>query len=298
MTNLAEKYLGELINDGKDEKTIISYRTTLNQFAKWFEETNGYTDAEKVTPMDIKDFKQYMVTILERKPATVNKALVTLKGFFDWTAENGFTNFNPARKVKLVEKQKMAPKWLERTEQNKLLREIEKEKNEFKRARNLAIAQIMIQAGLRVEEVANLELKDIEVNCRSGNVIVRHGKRDKYREVPLNKDAREAIKDYLKLRENHKYKDSQYLFISERSPQITVRAIQHLIERHGESAKIDGLTAHILRHTFCHNLIVAGEGIEKVAILAGHSSLESTRIYTVPGKNELQAAVEKIALFE
>lgn len=296
MTNLAEKYLGELINDGKYDKTIISYRTTLNQFAKWFEDTNGYTDADRVTPMDIKDFKQYMTTILERKPATVNKALVTLKGFFDWTAENSFTNFSPARKVKLVEKQKMAPKWLERTEQNKLLREIEKEKNEFKMARNLAIAQIMMQAGLRVEEVVNLSLKDIEVNCRSGNVIVRHGKRDKYREVPLNKDAREAIKDYLKEREKHKYNDSQFLFISERSTQMTVRAIQHLIERYGESAKIEGLTSHMLRHTFCHNLIVAGEGIEKVAMLAGHSSLESTRIYTVPGKNELQIAVEKIGL--
>lgn len=297
MTNITEKYLDELINDGKDEKTIISYQTTLNQFIKWFEETNGYTDAEKVTPMDIKDFKQYMTTILERKPATVNKALVTLKGFFDWTAENGFTSFNPARKVKLVEKQKMAPKWLERSEQNKLLREMEKEKNDFKRARNLAIAQIMMQAGLRVEEVANLELRDIEINCRSGNVIVRHGKRDKYREVPLNKDIREALKEYLKIRENHKYKDSQFLFISERSLQMTVRAIQHLIEGYGESAKIE-LSSHTLRHTFCHNLIAAGEGIEKVAMLAGHSSLESTRIYTVPGKNELQIAVEKIALNE
>lgn len=298
MTSLTAKYLDELTNDGKDEKTIISYRTTLNQFIKWFEGTNGYTKAEKVTPMDIKDFKQYMTTILERKPATVNKALVTLKGFFDWTADNGFTNFNPARKVKLVEKQKMAPKWLEHNEQNKLVRGIENEKNDFKRSRDLAIVQMMVQAGLRVEEVANLELKDIEVNCRSGNVIVRHGKRDKYREVPLNKDAREAIKDYMKVRENHKYNDSPFLFISERSQQMTVRAIQHLIERYGESAKLEVLTAHMLRHTFCHNLITAGEGIEKVAMLAGHSSLESTRIYTVPGKNELQAAVEKIAFNE
>lgn len=298
MTNLTERYLTELVNDGKDEKTIVSYRTTLEQFIKWFEETNGYTNVEKVTPMDIKDFKQYLITIKDRKPATVNKALVTLKGFFEWTTENNLTSINPARKIKLVERQKLAPKWLERNEQNKLIREIEKEKNDFKRTRDLAIAQMMMQAGCRVEEAANLELRDIEVNCRSGNVIVRHGKRDKYREVPLNKDAREAIKDYLKVRENHKYKDSQFLFVSERSSQMTVRAIQHLIERYGESAKIEGLTAHILRHTFCHNLIAAKEGIEKVAMLAGHSSLESTRIYTVPGKKELQDAVEKIGMSE
>lgn len=283
---------------GRTKKTIISYGTTIKQFIKWFDETNGYTNVDKVTPMDIKEFKQYLITIKERKPATVNKALVTLKGFFDWSVENGFINYNPTRKIKLVEKQKLAPKWLERNEQNKLVREIEKEKNDFKRARDLAIAHMMMQAGLRVEEVADLEIKDIEVNCRSGNVIVRHGKRDKYREVPLNKDAREVIKDYLKVRGDHKYKDSQFIFMSERSPQMTVRAIQHLIERYGESAKIEGLTAHVLRHTFCHNLIAVGEGIEKVAILAGHSSLESTRIYTVPGQRELENAVEKISSSE
>lgn len=298
MTNIIEKYLGELIQDGKDEKTIIAYRTVLNQFKQWMEETNGYSDIAKVTPMDIKEFKQHMTVNLERRPATVNKALVVLKSYFEWTAENNITNINPARKIKLVEKQKLAPKWLERNEQNKLIREIEKEKNDYKRVRDMAIAQIMMQAGLRVEEVANLELRDIEVNCRSGKIIVRHGKRDKYREVPLNKDAREAIKEYRRVRENHKYKGSQFLFVSERSPQMTVRALQHLMEVYGESAKIEGLTCHVLRHTFCHNLIATGAGIEKVAILAGHSSLESTRIYTVPGQKELQDAVEKIGVSE
>ncbi|NPV51795.1 MAG: site-specific integrase [Candidatus Methanofastidiosum sp.] len=141
MINLMEKYLGELIQDGKDKKTIISYRTTLKQFINWFEETNGYTDIEKVTPMDIKDFKQYMITIKDRKPATVNKALVTLKGFFEWTTENNLTSINPARKIKFVERQKLAPKWLERNEQNRLLREIGKEKNDFKRARDLAMVK-------------------------------------------------------------------------------------------------------------------------------------------------------------
>lgn len=296
MTNEIKRYLGELYESGKDEKTIISYRTTLNQFYEWFMDGNGHTDIDKITPMDIKDFKQYLIVTKERKPATVNKALVTLKGYFEWAVDNNLIKINPARKIKLQEKQKLAPKWLERNEQNKLIREVEKEKNDFKKARDMAIVQIMVQAGLRVEEVANLVVNDMQVNCKSGKVTVREGKRDKYREVPLNKDAREAIKDYQKVKENHKYKDSQFLFVSERNPQMTVRAIQHLIERYGESAKIEGLTCHILRHTFCHNLIAAGEGIEKVAILAGHSSLESSRIYTVPGQRELQNAVEKIGV--
>ncbi|MGE5372831.1 MAG: tyrosine-type recombinase/integrase [Solirubrobacterales bacterium] len=293
-----ESWLTELLNDGKDEKTIIAYRTVLNQFSTWFEQTSGESDLSKVTQMDVKDFKQYMGAILGRKPATINKALVTLKGFFEWTTENGFTASNPARKVKLAEKQAMAPKWLDRNEQNRLIRSVEQEKNQFKKARDLAIVQMGLQAGLRLEEICNLAMSDITVNGRSGTVIVRKGKRGKYREVPLNGDIRAALKDYLKEREGHKYADSERLFIGERNPLLTARAIQHLIEEYGRKAKIEGLTVHQLRHSFCHNLIAAGEGIEKVAMLAGHSSLESTRVYTVPGARELQAAVEKIAMKE
>jgi len=175
MTNTTEKYIGELITEGKSDKTVVAYRTVLNQFLKWFEESNGHDVITKVTPGDIKDFKQYMVINLNRKPATINKALVILKGFFEWTVENGITKINSARKIKLVEKQKLAPRWLERNEQLKLLRTIEEVNNDFKKARGLAIVQIMMQAGLRVEEVSKLKLKDIEVNGRSGKVVVRHG---------------------------------------------------------------------------------------------------------------------------
>jgi len=298
MRDLVEKYLAELITEGKSDKTITTYRTALKQFIKWFAESTDNTVIEAVTPLDIKEHKQHLVAVQKRKPATVNKAIVTLKGFFEWAVENDYIPINPTKKVKLVEKQQAAPKWLERTEQLKLLRAVEQEKNGFKQVRDKAIILMMLSAGLRVEEVTNLELPDVTVNGRSGSVTVRQGKREKYREVPLNKDVREAIKDYLLERDKHKHSHSRFLFVSERSEQMTTRAIQHLTKEYGYRAKIDGLTCHQLRHTFCHNLILAGEGIEKVAILAGHKSIETTRVYTIPGERELQTAVEKISFVE
>ena len=295
MDSMAEKYLGGLQDDGKSLKTVITYRTVLTQFIKWFNETYDTASIEKVTPLDIKEYKQYLVAVLKRKPATVNKAIVTLKGFFEWAAENDFIKVNPTRKIKLVEKQVAAPKWLERSDQFRLLRSVEQEKNEFKQARDKAIILMMLGAGLRVEEVTNLELTDIAINSRSGSVVIRQGKRDKYREIPLNKDVRDAVKEYLNKRDRHKKKESRFLFVSERSDKITTRALQHLISEYGYRAKIDGLTCHQLRHSFCHNLILAGEGIEKVAMLAGHKSIETTRVYTIPGEKELQQAVEKIS---
>jgi len=232
MQGYIEKYLNELEVDGKSDKTIVSYNTSLKQFFKWFYDSTDQDQIENVTPMDIKQYKSYLVSVLKRKPATVNKALVTLKGFFSWATENGYISVNITRKTKLIEKQKAAPKWLEKTEQYRFLRTIEQEKNDFKRVRDKAITQLMLGAGLRVDEVANLELQDITINCRSGIVTVRQGKCNKYREVPLNKDVRTALKDYQSLRNSHKYGDSLYLFISERSPKMSNRGIKHLCEEY------------------------------------------------------------------
>jgi integrase/recombinase XerC/integrase/recombinase XerD len=293
-----QNYLDELSAEGKSEKTITTYSTVLHKFSEWLEETTGSSDTGKITPMDIKEFKQHLTTILDRKPATTNKYLVAIKGFLEWATDGKLTPTNPARKIPLVEKQQMAPKWLEQTEQYKLIRTVEQERNPFKMARDMAIIQMMLQAGLRVEEVSNLEIKDVTINCKSGQVIVRQGKRGKYREVPLNKDLRDSLKEYLEVRKDHKYGGSNHLFVSERSPNMTTRAIQHLVEEFGYRAKIEGLSCHQLRHSFCHNLILAGTGIEKVAMLAGHASLESTRVYTIPSEKELQIAVEKISFTE
>jgi len=295
MRELAKKYLDEIQADGKSEKTVIAYQCVLNQFIKWLEDTNGNSNAENVVCRDAKDFKVYLMNIQRFKPATVNKAIVVLKGFFTWAAENGFMQVNPARKIKLVEKEQAAPKWLEKTEQSKLLREIEKEKNTFNLSRNKAITLMMLAVGLRVEEVADLELDDISVNSRSGNVIVRQGKRDKYREIPLNKDIRESLKAYLDKRKSHKFAGSEFLFLSERADRMTTRAIQHMIEGYAYQSRIEGLTCHTLRHTFCHNLVAAGERLDIVAELAGHKTIDTTRIYTMPSNKEKQAAVERIA---
>ncbi len=91
---LAEKYIDGLAVDGKSGKTLTTYRTVLNQFIKWFIDTNDMADIEKVTPLDIKEYKQYLVAVLKRKPATVNKAIVTVKGFFEWATENDYIKAN------------------------------------------------------------------------------------------------------------------------------------------------------------------------------------------------------------
>jgi site-specific recombinase XerD len=136
---------------------------------------------------------------MQHKPATINKALVVLKDFYRWCVQQSLISANPAERVKLVERQQQAPKWLERTEQLKLKRAVLQEKNDFNRLRDLGAVMLMMGVGLRVEEVADLTLCDVQITDRKGKVIVREGKRGKYREVPLNAEARKALADTWQL---------------------------------------------------------------------------------------------------
>jgi len=301
MIDAIEKYFSELRDEDKSEKTIASYRTALKKFIEWFDNENNNTDIRKVTPMDIKFYKVYLEK-LKRKPGTINKQLIILKSFFQWAVENDFINASPARKIKLVEKQQLAPKWLEKNNQSGLLREIERAENKytngdntFKTRRDKAIFSLMLKSGLRVEEVVKLEMDDVVINARSGKVVVRHGKRNKYREVPINNDVRIALREYFEKRKDHKYSYSPFLFISERGINLTTRAIQYLLKTYAEKINLGNITCHQLRHSCLHSLVEAGVGLEKVKDIAGHKSLNSTMIYTVPGEKELQDAVELIS---
>jgi site-specific recombinase XerD len=105
----------------------------------------------------------------------------------------------------------------------------------------------------------------------------------------LPKELRESLTEYLL--ENAGILS---LFGSQRGDQLSVKGVQHLCATVGKKAGIDNLTPHILRHTYCHDLVSKGVAIEMVAQLAGHANIETTRIYTQPGEREMQAAVEKL----
>lgn len=140
-------------------------------------------------------------------------------------------------------------------------------------------------------------MKDVIISDRKGTLVIQQGKGCKYREIPLNVDARRAIEDYLA---NGRKNGSEYLFISQRSDKITLRAVQHILEKY---QKLTGLevTPHTLRHTFCHELAVRKVPLDVIARLAGHMKKDGTpnlamvTRYTQPGKEDLRKAVEELS---
>ncbi len=150
----------------------------------------------------------------------------------------------------------------------------------------------MLNTGLRLGEVLALLLNDIELSDRKGQALVRRGKGNKERLVPLNTYAREALSEWLKVRPQT---NCQKLWLSVESGDddgMTSRGIQRILKRYGQGAEISNLTPHVLRHTFGKNLADKGVGVEKIAQLLGHENLNTTQIYIKPDFKDLEKALE------
>lgn len=303
-----ERFAAWLREEDKGEKTIRTYLSVLRQFVVWFEQSEGESfDPKSVSALHIQDYRSYMGNTLEQKPSTINKAIATLKTFFAWANETNVVSSNPALKVKMKRVQKsQTPKWLSYTEQNRLMVVLETEKNEFKAARDKAVVNTILKAGLRAEEIRKLKLSHLDI--RQGTITVYNGKGGKFRVVPMHDDLRKYLRSWLKYRNDSEksfHNDSPYVFVTERSGQMTERALNHmldvylercgLLERSVEGMKLEGQhSMHSLRHTFCKDLADKGVPIEQIKELAGHDSIQTTAIYVQASTHDLRKAINKL----
>jgi len=262
----------------------------------------GGENLSSVTPIDLAEWRRSRSGAA--RPATVNLEIDAVRQFFRWAHASGLASTDPSERLKHVPPDaRMAPKWLSRQEQHRLLREVQKEvqaantdERRSRAARGGALVALMLHAGLRVSEVCALDMADIEISERKGTVTVRQGKGGKRREVPLNLDAREAIQAWISFRGGAEGP----LFPDGKGGRIVPRTAQATVSRLGAGAGLH-VTAHQLRHTFCHELVErGGVSLDKVALLAGHTTasglprLETTVRYTLPSAGELVEAVESI----
>lgn len=278
--------------EGISPYTVRGYMSDLSKFADWFELTNGESmQPENVTPVDVRDYKAHIQTVANLKPATINRRLSTLRAYFSWAYEKGLIEDNPVR-VRNVEEQQTAPRALDEKRYHKLLREAQKHGSK----RDVAIIQLLRHTGLRLGELCNLTLADIETSERKGKVIVRSGKGGKYREVPFNLDARRALEAYLK--EERPEVNDQHVFIGQRRNGLTDAAVQNVVKKYAYLAHLESVSPHVLRHTFARSLLDKGVDLVTVQQLMGHKRVDSTARYTRPSERDLEAAVATLELEE
>jgi site-specific recombinase XerD len=267
--------------------TRRAYLMQVRQYCAYLDET----PAEYGSPLHdphardyaVRDYKTYLKTVRKLKPSTVNIALSAIDHFCD------FLHLGPAQ-VRREDLPQQAPRALDAKEQKRFLRAVER----CLSVRDRAVALLLFYTGLRVSECSALDKDDVVMSARKGKVIVRSGKGDIYREVPLNTEAREALKTWRRERERRfEASPDPALFLNRQGIRLSPRAIDLLLRKLGKEAHI-AVSAHVLRHTCLTNLIRKGHDIVLVAEIAGHKRLETTRRYSLPTDRDRAAAMESI----
>ncbi len=287
MKNSLEQYEKYLQKNGHSSGTARSYGGDLRKFVRWYQEIEGrQPDIKSISPLDLAEFKRHLINI-GQKPTTVNRAIMALSSFFRWAVGQKLLEQNPARGVRLVKENKTAPKFLDREKQSALMKAVQSSG----KIRDIAIVTLLLNTGLIVSELCFLKIYDVNLNKRKSSIKVRSGNGRKQREIPLNSTAREALQNWLNICENR----SGFVFYGKGSDSLTPRSVEYLLKKYSCNARLEKVTPHVLRHTFCKSLIDAGVPVDRVALLAGHESLNTTAKYTMVNGVDLLSAVEKLA---
>jgi integrase/recombinase XerC len=287
-------FLDSLARDDLAPATLRGYRYDLRHFLAWHRsvQDDGFA-IERLAEYELIAYRQHMIAA-GRRPATVNRRLDALRRLCRWARGTGALAADAARDVRPVRTTRnQQPVGLSDIEVHALLRAAGASSHGLA-ARNYAMVQLMLQAGLRVGEVAALQVADIIMSDRSGSVRIRHGKGLKAREIPLNATARRALKHYLEDRQTSD-KDAA-LFVSSRDTAMPIRTIQAVIASLARRARLKrvAVSAHTLRHTFALGYLRDNPGkLVELASLLGHDSLDTTAIYTRPSRDDLAADLER-----
>lgn len=218
--------------------------------------------------------------------ATVNRRLNSLRKLFNVMVDEGLIDSNPADgvKAKKIAKQN-ATKWLEDYQVREIFSVINAIKTDKKRALQRAIFSMLVNTGIRAQELCDIKLRDIDWD---NGLLLITGKGDKFRRVPINKATRKNVEAWLEYRRD----SGEYLFQSERSDQLTVRAIEHMAKNINEQLRFT-FTVHQLRHTALKHIADTTGRIEIVASVAGHTNVETSRRYIEPSLKEIGEAMKR-----
>lgn len=267
-----ENYLKYLrFNKNYSENTINSYQDDILEYL-------NYLERECLSLYDIKygdiRFLLEYYDSMHLKNTSVRRKISSLKGFYKYLCRMDKIDDNPFSYVTLPKKEKKLPQYLNYNEMLEIFDVIDT--SNLLGLRNRLIMELLYATGIRVSELVNIKIIDIDINNRS---IVVTGKGDKTRIVFFNEITRKCLNKYLS--ESGEVRKSDYLIINNNGYGITARGIRLIMDKIiKETSIVKNVHPHILRHTFATHLLNNGCDLLTVQELLGHASISTTGIYT------------------
>ena len=272
-----------LMEEGKVESTIDSYVGDIRGFLE-FLESKKVSFRGNLTRLYITSYKIHL-TENGYSINTINKKINSLHSFnFFLVSKNLCTEkvvYPNKDKIKIARGSEKEIDVFSDEEVERILFYLEDRSRVS--IRDKGVILILLYTGLRVSELVNLKIQDIDFLTSTLKVV---GKGGKYREVPLKMEVSEGIKEYMeKERQAHKYSSSEYLFLTQRAGKMDKDTVNKILNRKGKYLNLK-MKPHKFRHTFCTRLLSKGVELTTVAKLAGHSNIQTTATFYINTSRE------------
>lgn len=271
--DLVREYLSYCrVEKGLAANSIASYENDLSRLSEWADK-NGHD----LLHLDRRDLREWLIDLgaVKLSENSKRRMISAVRGFYKFLMFEGHVTKNPAEDLAAPQKGFYLPRFLNQNEIETLL--------EFPDVstptglRDRALLELMYACGLRVSEVVDLKLQDLDID---GGILTCTGKGSKTRRVPVGSSAIEWVKTYIAARRKIENIDIDRLFINLNSSPLTRQAIHLVIKGYAEKCGFVGVSPHTLRHSFATHLVQNNADIRSVQQMLGHADISTTQIYT------------------
>ena len=285
-----KEYIDEYINYVYIEKKLS--KNTKEAYLNDLEEFCNFIKNPSIKSINTDDIRDYINHLADekQKDKTIARKIVSIKTFFEYLIKNNIIDKNPSEKISSPKLKKSIPKVLNINEINKLL---EYKPTNNKEYRNKAMMELMYASGLRVSELVDLELNNIDFN---NNYVRIFGKGKKERIVPINDIACKYLNEYINVYRASLLRGyiTDKVFISSYGKGITRQAFFKILKQIAKKQGIEkDFSPHTLRHSFATHLIEYGADLRSLSEMLGHENIKTTQIYTHLSNNKIKDDYEK-----
>ena len=258
------------------QHTLRSYTADLDQFFEFCEGEGKPFDPSKTTH---KTIRTWVLTMINNgtTPRSVKRKLSTLKSFYKYLMREGVVVENPMERVISPKMGKKLPVFVEAEKMDTLIDNFDFEDN-YEGIRDKTIIELFYATGIRLSELINLKLGDVDVYNNSIKVL---GKRNKERIIPFHFELRKTLSEYITYRNSEFGTDLNYLFLTAAGMKIYDKLVYRIVNKYlGYVTTLEKKSPHVLRHTFATHMLNNGADMNAIKELLGHANLSATQIYT------------------
>lgn len=266
------------------EKTVFAYGRDIAQLQEF-----AQGGEEEFNPVSINPdlIREWIVSLMDKgyTSTSVNRKLSSLRSFYKYLLKQGVVDVDPLRKIAGPKKKKPLPSFLKEGDMNKLLDEVDFGEG-FRGCRDHLIIEMFYATGMRLSELIGLDDRDVDY---SASLLKVTGKRNKQRLIPFGDELKEAMLQYVNVRNEAVLERSEAFFVRENGERLYKSLVYDVVKRNlSKVVTLKKRSPHVLRHTFATTMLNNEAELGAVKELLGHSSLATTEIYTHTTFEELK----------